>query len=88
MNGIEHPAVRIMVCGAGDRGDEAAALIAVATLLPTLESGPLASLEVRRCDQLGVDDLHAVTGQAGFAIEGLRCIGRRWFSWLRRDSIA
>jgi SAM-dependent methyltransferase len=38
--------------------------------------------------KVGVDDLHAVARQAGFSIDAVRCIGRRWFSWLRTDSFA
>jgi hydrogenase maturation protease len=51
------PTVRLLVCGAADRGDDGAALVAVATLLPILPPSLLGVLDVRRCGQLQVDDL-------------------------------
>lgn len=51
------PSVRLLVCGSADRGDDGAALSAVATLLPVLPAPLLARLEVRRCGHLGVRDL-------------------------------
>lgn len=51
------PAVRLLVCGAADRGDDGVALAAAATLLPTLDGRQRAVLEVRRCGQLQPDDL-------------------------------
>lgn len=51
------PSVRIVVCGNADRGDDGAAVAALATLLPTLPFDLLAKLEVRRCEELRVDDL-------------------------------
>jgi hydrogenase maturation protease len=49
--------VRLLVCGNADRGDDGAALSAVATLLPTLPAHLLERIEVRRCGQLRVEDL-------------------------------
>ncbi len=54
---LEPPSVRLLVCGNADRGDDGAALSAVATLLPTLAASLLERLEVRRCGQLRVEDL-------------------------------
>jgi hydrogenase maturation protease len=54
---VTHPSVRIVVCGNADRGDDGAALAAVATLLPTLPRDLLTYLEVRRCPELRVEDL-------------------------------
>ena len=49
--------VRLLVCGNGDRGDDGAALAAVAGLLSGLPPHLLAVLDVRRCEQLDLDDL-------------------------------
>jgi len=49
--------VRLLVCGNADRGDDGAALAAVAGLLPCLPTHLLAVLEVRRCEQLDLEDL-------------------------------
>jgi hydrogenase maturation protease len=49
--------VRLLVCGAADRGDDGVGLVAAATLLPTLDERQRCLLEVRRCGQLDVDDL-------------------------------
>ena len=49
--------VRLLVCGNAERGDDGAALAAVATLLSGLPPHLLAVLEVRRCEQLDLDDL-------------------------------
>jgi len=49
--------VRLLVCGNADRGDDGAALAAVATLLAGLPPHLLAVLDVRRCEQLDLDDL-------------------------------
>lgn len=51
------PAVRLLVCGNGDRGDDGAALCAVAHVLPGLDDAVRARLEVRRCSQLDPTDL-------------------------------
>lgn len=57
MRHLAPPSVRLLVCGNADRGDDGAALSAVATLLPTLPSSLLERLEVRRCGELRVEDL-------------------------------
>ena len=57
MTRLAPPSVRLLVCGNADRGDDGAALCAVATLLPSLPSALLERLEVRRCGQLRVEDL-------------------------------
>lgn len=49
--------VRLLVCGSADRGDDGAALSAVAGLLSGLPPHLLAVLEVRRCEQLQLEDL-------------------------------
>ena len=51
------PDLRILVCGASDRGDDGAALTAISHALPALPESTLARLEVRRCRQLDVTDL-------------------------------
>jgi hydrogenase maturation protease len=57
MSHLAPPSVRMLVCGNADRGDDGAALSAVATLLPTLPTSVLERLEVRRCGHLRVEDL-------------------------------
>jgi hydrogenase maturation protease len=49
--------VRLLVCGNAERGDDGAALAAVATLLAGLPPHLLAVLDVRRCEGLDLDDL-------------------------------
>jgi len=49
--------IRLLVCGNAERGDDGAALVAVAGLLPGLPPHLLAILEVRRCEQLELEDL-------------------------------
>jgi hydrogenase maturation protease len=51
------PTIRLLVCGSGDRGDDGAALYAVAHVLPRLEPAVRQQLEVRRCPQLDATDL-------------------------------
>lgn len=51
------PSVRILVCGSADRGDDGAALSAIAHVLPHLDSAVCRRLEVRRCPQLDASDL-------------------------------
>ena len=51
------PAVRLLVCGNADRGDDGAALSAVAHFLPRLEDAIRHRIEVRRCAQLDPTDL-------------------------------
>jgi hydrogenase maturation protease len=50
-------AVRLLVCGSADRGDDGAALSAVAGLLAGLPPHLLSVMEVRRCEQLDLEDL-------------------------------
>jgi hydrogenase maturation protease len=57
MNQLAPPTVRLLVCGNADRGDDGAALSAVATLLPALPTAMLERLEVRRCGHLRPEDL-------------------------------
>jgi len=57
MTHLAPPSVRLLVCGNADRGDDGAALSAIATLLPSLPSALLERLEVRRCGHLRVEDL-------------------------------
>ena len=57
MTTLAAPSIRLLVCGNADRGDDGAALAAVARLLPTLPRDVLDRVEVRRCAQLGVEDL-------------------------------
>lgn len=57
------PAVRLLVCGNADRGDDGAALSAVAHVLPRLEPFLRQQLEVRRCPQLDATDLIDVRGE-------------------------
>ena len=49
--------VRLLVCGNPDRGDDGAPLEAVAGLLPGLPPHLLADLDIRRCEQLEIEDL-------------------------------
>jgi hydrogenase maturation protease len=64
------PRVRLLVCGAADRGDDGAALVAAATLLPALDEAHRSLLDVRRCGQLDVDDLIGMPdGMAGLIID-------------------
>lgn len=49
--------LRLLVCGNADRGDDGAALRAVAHFLPRLYPAVLERLEVRRCQQLDALDL-------------------------------
>ena len=49
--------VRILVCGNAERGDDGAALAAIAHLLPTLPPEVCDRIEVRRCVQLDAADL-------------------------------
>lgn len=51
------PAVRLLVCGNADRGDDGAAVAAVAHFLPRLEDAIRHRIEVRRCAQLDASDL-------------------------------
>lgn len=60
--------VRLLVCGTADRGDDGAALSAVAGLLPRLPAHLLAALEVRRCEQLEIEDLLDLPDETGCVI--------------------
>lgn len=51
------PTIRVLVCGSADRGDDGAALCAVAHVLPRLETVLRQRVEVRRCPQLDAADL-------------------------------
>ena len=51
------PTIRVLVCGSADRGDDGAALCAVAHVLPRLEPALRQRIEVRRCPQLDAADL-------------------------------
>jgi hydrogenase maturation protease len=51
------PTIRVLVCGSADRGDDGAALCAVAHVLPRLEPDLRQRVEVRRCPQLDPADL-------------------------------
>ena len=51
------PTIRVLVCGSADRGDDGAALGAVAHVLPRLEPALRQRVEVRRCPQLDAADL-------------------------------
>ena len=51
------PTVRVLVCGSADRGDDGAALTAIAHVLPSLERAICVRLEIRRCPQLDATDL-------------------------------
>ena len=51
------PVIRLLVCGNADRGDDGAALCAVAHVLPRLDPLLRQQLEVRRCVQLDPTDL-------------------------------
>ncbi len=57
MHPLPPPSVRLFVCGTAERGDDGAALSAVATLLPVLPSALLERLEVRRCGHLRAEDI-------------------------------
>ncbi len=64
------PAVRLLVCGNADRGDDGAALAAVAHFLPRLEDAIRHRIEIRRCAQLDATDLIDVPdGQACIVVD-------------------
>jgi hydrogenase maturation protease len=58
----------LLVCGTAERGDDGAALSAVAGLLPGLPAHLLSAIDVRRCERLEVDDLMDVPATAAFVI--------------------
>lgn len=49
--------VRLLICGSADRGDDGAALCAVAGLLAGLPPHLLSVLDVKRCEQLELEHL-------------------------------
>ena len=51
------PAVRVLVCGNAERGDDAVAPVAMAALLPTLAREIADRIEVRPAGELRVEDL-------------------------------
>ena len=59
VSGVNAPsfAVRLLVCGNADRGDDGAALAAVAHLLPRIEDSIRHRIDVRRCSRLDTADL-------------------------------
>jgi hydrogenase maturation protease len=65
VSALPPPSIRLLVCGSADRGDDGAALAAVAGLLPTLPRAVLERVEVRRCSQLRVE--HLLNLPAGMA---------------------
>ena len=54
---LEAPTLRVLVCGSADRGDDGAALCAVAHVLPRLDPMLRQRVEVRRCQQLDATDI-------------------------------
>lgn len=65
--------VRLLVCGNADRGDDGAALSAVAGLLAGLPPHLLGVIEVRRCEQLQLEDLLELP-------DGAACVITDWSS--------
>jgi Ni,Fe-hydrogenase maturation factor len=64
------PTMRLLVCGSADRGDDGAAVRAVAHLLPRLDVGLLKWLEVRRCPQLeAIDLIDVAPGEACLVLD-------------------
>lgn len=51
------PTLRVLICGSADRGDDGAALSAIAHVLPDLEPAIRQRIEIRRCLQLDPADL-------------------------------
>ena len=49
--------LRVLACGSADRGDNGAALSAIAHVLPLLDAATSQRLEIRRCPQLDAADL-------------------------------
>ena len=60
--------VRLLVCGTAERGDDGSPLSAVAGLLPGLPAHLLSAIDVRRCEELGVDHLVDVGPDTGCVI--------------------
>jgi hydrogenase maturation protease len=64
------PTVRVLVCGSAERGDDGAALGAVAHLLPRLGPALRQRIEVRRCEQLDpVDLIDVAEGEACLVLD-------------------
>lgn len=64
------PELRILVCGAGDRGDDRAALAAISKVLPALPLDLCSRIEVRRCPQLDVTDvINVANGETCLVID-------------------
>jgi hydrogenase maturation protease len=64
------PSIRLLVCGSADRGDDGAAVHAVAHLLPRLDPDLRQRLEVRRCPQLdAVDLIDVAPGEACIVLD-------------------
>ncbi|TAL09527.1 MAG: hypothetical protein EPO00_05820 [Chloroflexota bacterium] len=62
--------LRILVCGASDRGDDGAALAAISRVLSELPDAVRSRIEVRRCPELGVLDVIAVkAGEACLVVD-------------------
>ena len=49
--------LRVLVCGSADRGDDGAALTAIAHVLPALDPAISSRIEIRRCPQLDATDI-------------------------------
>jgi Ni,Fe-hydrogenase maturation factor len=60
--------VRLLVCGNAERADDGAALVAVAALLPTLPRNVLAAVDVRRCNELSIEDFVDVPDGCGCVV--------------------
>jgi hydrogenase maturation protease len=64
------PILRLLVCGSADRGDDGAALNAVAHVLPRLALDVRQQLEVRRCVQLDpIDVISIAAGEACLVLD-------------------
>lgn len=64
------PDLRILVCGTGDRGDDGAALAAMARVLPGLPDHLRSRIEIRRCPRLEATDIIDVgAGEACLVVD-------------------
>jgi len=64
------PTIRVLVCGSADRGDDGAALCAVAHVLPRMDPALRQRVEVRRCEQLdAVDLIDVADGEACLVLD-------------------
>ena len=83
------PTLRLLVCGSADRGDDGAALCAVAHLLPRLDDAVRQQLEVRRCVQLDATDLIDVgDGEACLVLDTVVGVEAGSVVELRLDDLA